>query len=99
LQQGQITAIVAVPVPGVKVMGMPATVVSDQFMVAGCAFTTPVPKPQPCIKVQWLVPAARVKINGKFAVLQSSNGICQSAEQVTQGPPMVTVTQMRVKGM
>lgn len=80
----------------VLVGGMPAATLSDLFMVAGCAFTVPGPKPQPCVKVQWLVPAARVLINGQPAILQTSTGLCQSAEQIPQGPPTVIVTQTRV---
>ena len=70
----------------------------DTFLVAGCAFTVPVSKPQPCVKVQWLVPALRVTVGGQPVILQSSTGMCQSAEQIPQGPPNVVVTQVRVKG-
>ena len=55
----------------------------------GCAFTVPPSKPQPCLKVQWLVPAARVLVGGQPAILQSSSGLCLSAEQIPQGPPSV----------
>jgi uncharacterized Zn-binding protein involved in type VI secretion len=94
---GQVTAIPSAP--RVTLGGSPATVISDQFMIAGCAFTTPVPKPQPCVKVLWLMGALRVKINGQPAVLVDSKGVCQSVEQIPQGPPSVTLTQLRVKGM
>ncbi len=79
----------------VLVSGQPVAVLADQFLVAGCAFTVPPGKPQPCVKVQWLVPAARVLIGGQPAILQSSSGLCQSAEQIPQGPPTVLVTQIR----
>jgi hypothetical protein len=49
--------------------------------------------------LQWVAPATRVKVNGQPAILKTSSGICQSAEQVPQGPPNVVVTQTRVKGM
>jgi hypothetical protein len=78
--------------------GMPVGTLADQFLIAGCAFTVPTGKPQPCVKVQWLVPAARVMINGQPAILQTSTGLCQSAEQIPQGPPVVIATQMRVVG-
>lgn len=94
---GQVTA--SPGNPRVKLTGQPATTVSDMFTVAGCTFTVPGPKPQPCISVKWLVPATRVKAGGAFVILQTSTGLCQSAEQAPQGPPNVTVTQMRVKGM
>lgn len=70
---------------------------ADTFLVAGCAFTVP-PKPQPCVKVQWLVPAIRVFVSKNPVILSASSGLCQSAEQIPQGAPIVTVTQVRVKG-
>jgi hypothetical protein len=81
----------------VKVSGQPVAVLNDTTMIAGCAFTVGT-KPQPCIKVLWLVPAARVKVNGQPALLSTSSGLCQSAEQIPQGPPQVVATQMRVRG-
>ncbi len=82
----------------VLVSSQPVATLNDTFLVAGCAFTIPVGKPQPCIKVQWLVPATRVKVGGQPVILQASTGLCQSAEQIPQGPPNVLVTQLRVKG-
>ena len=82
----------------VFVGGQPVATQSDAYTVAGCAFTVPGPKPQPCVTAKWLVPAVRVTVGGKPAVLQTSTGICQSAEQIPQGPPNVVMTQMRAKG-
>lgn len=82
----------------VMVNGMPVATMGDTYLVAGCPFTVPPGKPQPCIKVQWLVPATRVLVNGQPAILQTSTGICQSAEQIPQGPPTVVATQPRVIG-
>jgi len=79
--------------------GQPAATFSDTYTIAGCPFTVPGPKPQPCIKVQWLVPATRVMVNHQPVILQDSTGLCLSAEQIPQGPPNVIVTQIRVKGM
>jgi len=79
----------------VLVNGMPVATVADQCLVAGCAFTVG-PKPQPCVRVQWLVPAARVLINGQPALLQTSTGLCLSPEQIPQGPPNIVATQPRV---
>jgi len=81
----------------VLVGGQPAATFGDTYLVAGCAFTVS-PKPQPCVKVQWLVPAARVLVGGQPAMLQTSTGLCQSAEQIPQGPPSVVATQVRVRG-
>ena len=79
--------------------GMPLATTGDMFMVAGCPFTVPGPKPQPCVKVQWITPSTRVFINGQPAILQTSAGLCQSAEQIPQGPPTVIATQTRVSGI
>lgn len=86
----------------VKVDGQAVVTLSDTFTVAGCPFQVPIgtgTKPQPCVKVQWLVPATRVRVNGQQALLQSSSGICQSAEQIPQGAPNVVRTQTKVRGM
>jgi uncharacterized Zn-binding protein involved in type VI secretion len=91
---GQVTVIPTSP--RVTVSGQPVATLGDQYVVAGCAFTVPTGKPQPCIKVQWLVPATRVMINGQPAILQTSTGLCLSAEQIPQGPPTITATQTRV---
>jgi hypothetical protein len=69
----------------------------DTYMVGGCAFVVGM-KPQPCIRVQWLVPAARVMVNHQPVILQSSSGLCLSAESIPAGPPSVLVTQLRVQG-
>lgn len=80
----------------VLVSGMPVATMGDTYLVAGCAFTVPPGKPQPCVKVQWLVPATRVLVNGQPAILQTSVGLCLSPEQIPNGPPTVVSTQPRV---
>ena len=82
----------------VLVNGLPVATLGDSCIVTGCAFNVS-SKPSPCIKVQWLVPAARVQVNGQPVILQTSTGICLSPEQVPQGPPVVTANQMRVSGI
>jgi uncharacterized Zn-binding protein involved in type VI secretion len=86
--------------PRVLVNGMPVALMSDQIVVAGCIFTLPNGKPQPCISVKWLQPSARVLINGQPAMVVpapgSGPGLCQSAEQIPQGPPIVNAVQTRV---
>jgi len=84
----------------VLVSAQPVLTVTDMFTIAGCPFTLPTtpPKPQPCVTGRWLVPATRVLVNGQPAIVQSSSSLCQSAEQIPQGPATVTVTQTRVLG-
>jgi uncharacterized Zn-binding protein involved in type VI secretion len=83
----------------VKVGGQMVATMADVYTIAGCSFTIPGPKPQPCVLVRWLVPATRVRVNSQPVILQSSSGLCQSAEQIPQGPPNVAATQTRVKGI
>jgi hypothetical protein len=84
----------------VLVNGMPVALMTDQIVVTGCPFTIPGPKPQPCVLVKWMMPSARVTINGQPAMLITAPGagpgLCQSAEQIPQGPPIVSVVQTRV---
>jgi hypothetical protein len=80
----------------VLVGGLPVATLADTFLVAGCAFTVPPGKPQPCVTVQWLTPATRVLVNGQPPILMTSAGLCQSVEQIPQGPPTVAATQTRV---
>lgn len=82
----------------VFVSGQPAVTIGDTFLVTGCPFMVG-PKPQPCIRVQWIVPANRVLVNGQPVLLQTSVGLALSPEQIPQGPPVVVATQMRVGGL
>ena len=91
----------ATVVPGyarVLVSGQPVTTIADQYLVAGCPFTVPPSVPMSCVRIQWLVPAARVLVNGVPALLQTSTGLCISVQQSPNGPPTVAVNQPRVVG-
>jgi hypothetical protein len=81
----------------VLVGGQPVTTMSDQYLIAGCPFMAG-PVPMPCVRIQWLVPAMRVLVNGSPALLQTSVGLCMSAQQTPNGPPTVPVNQPRVIG-
>lgn len=83
----------------VRVSGQPVATHNDATLVAGCPFMTPDRKPQPCVKVLWNMPAARLRINGQPPLLQSSAGLCQSTEGIPQGPPIIAATQTRVRGI
>lgn len=85
----------------VKTSQQSVLTISDTFTISGCPFQVPTPggpKPQPCVRLQWVVPAKRVRVNGQPALLRDSSGICFSAEQIPQGPPNVVMTQVRVRG-
>jgi len=78
--------------------GQAVATVGDTFTISGCSFTIPPSKPQPCMKVQWLVPATRVMVGNQAAILATSTGLCQSADQIPAGPPNVVNTQTRAMG-
>ncbi|MEU7932401.1 hypothetical protein [Micromonospora echinofusca] len=82
----------------VLVDGLPVLTAADAYPVAGCPFQVPVgagTKPQPCVRIQWTAPAARVLVNGQPAMLATSVGLGVSAEGVPQGPPTVSGFQVR----
>lgn len=91
---GMLTIVAASP--RVQVSGMPAAVLTDQGLVAGCAFTVPPSKPQPCVTTRWMVGATRVMANGQPLLINPCVAICQSAEQIPGGPPIITGSQTRV---
>ena len=70
----------------------------DVATITGCPFTVPTGKPQPCVTVEWMTSALRIKIEGQAALLSVSQGLCKSAEQAPQGPVNISVTQSRVTG-
>jgi hypothetical protein len=80
----------------VLVGGLPVATIADLTLVAGCAFNPGAP--HPCVRVQWLVPAARVLVNGQPALLQTSTGLCLAADQAPQGAPLAVAVQPRVIG-
>ena len=82
--------------------GAPALLVTDVHTVSGCPFQVPIgtgTKPQPCVTVRWLVGAALAAVNGTPVLLQTSVGLCLSAEQIPQGPPAVVNTQQVARGI
>ncbi|MFF2545539.1 hypothetical protein ACFVUY_23610 [Kitasatospora sp. NPDC058063] len=82
----------------VLVAGQAVTATADLYTVTGCPFNV-AGKPQPCVTIRWVVPSARIRVNGSPALPQSAVGLCQSTEQVPQGPPVVTVVQQRAVGV
>lgn len=98
-------ATIAPSQPRVVVGGQPVATMVSMIAVAGCPFQIPVPggtKPQPCMTVKWTMPSTRFLVGGQPAALVPAPGpgpgICQSAEQIPQGPPTVSTVQTRVTG-
>lgn len=82
------------PNPRVRVAGQPTVVQSTPYTVGGCPFNVS-GSPVPCVTAQWTVAAMRVRSGGQPLLLQDSQAIC-----TPNGTPlMVTVTQVRVRGM
>jgi hypothetical protein len=96
------TATIAPSQARVSVSGQPVANITAVTTVAGCPFTVPGPKPQPCVLAKWLMPSARVLVAGQPAALVTgpgpAPGICQSAEQIPQGAPIIGNVQTRVIG-
>src|SRR5258708_4601067 len=91
--------------PRVTVSAQPVAPLASIISVAGCPFQIPTPagpKPQPCMLVKWLMPSTRFLVAGQPAALVPAPGpgpgMCQSAEQIPQGPPIVNTVQIRVMG-
>lgn len=81
----------------VKIDGAAALLESDIHSVAGCPFTVPPGKPQPCIRIEWSGGATACKANGTGVLVTSSIGKCISAEGATQGVAIVAMTQMKAQ--
>jgi hypothetical protein len=45
-----------------------------------------------------LTGATQTKVNQTPVLLQTSSGLCFSAEQIPQGPPVITQVQQKAKG-
>ena len=81
----------------VKVDGAFALLPSDTYTIAGCSFTLPNGTPSPCLTIQWLGEATKVKINGTGPLLESSSGLCKAATQAPQGSASISGAQTKVK--
>jgi hypothetical protein len=77
--------------------GAPVLRASDTFIIAGCAFAPVVP--HPCLTVQWVLTAQRVRHGGDFVLNESSVGLCLAGDQAPQGVVMVVATQPQVSGL
>jgi len=85
------------PSARVKLSQQPAVLIKDQSLVSGCSFVVGT-KPQPCVGVTWLVASQRVRIEGQQVLLNTSSGLCRSADQIPQGAPIINSSQSKVRG-
>jgi hypothetical protein len=79
------------------VTGQPIASVAGHWTVTGCPFTVG-GKPQPCVAIRWLSPSGRIKVTGSPVELSTPTGTCFSAEQIPQGPAVISVVQHRAVG-
>ena len=82
-----------------KIQDAPALLVTDIHTVAGCPFTLPSGMPSPCVLVRWSVGATQTNVRGTAVLLQNSVGLCYSAVQVPQGPPLISQVQTVALGL
>jgi uncharacterized Zn-binding protein involved in type VI secretion len=78
--------------------GAPILRGSDTFTIAGCAFA-PGGAPHPCVSVNWVSTATRVKHGGALGLNQSSVGLCIAGDQAPQGTVLISSTQSRASGL
>jgi hypothetical protein len=71
------------PVPRVRVSGMPVVTVLTPHIVAGCPFTN---APGPCLSGQWVSGATRVFAMGLPVAIPTGIGQC-----APNGAPLLTV--------
>ena len=89
--------VIAAPGSSRTQAGAPVLRASDSFTIAGCSFAPSVP--QPCVSVQWVQTASRVRHGGDFVLTQSSVGLCLAATQAPQGTVLVVSTQARASAL
>lgn len=87
-----------IPATGAQVLidGTPAAVQGDKGLVAGCPFTLPNGKPQPCATAEFTKAATKVTTGGKPVLLMNMSDLCKSADMVTNGPVVWSTVQIKV---
>lgn len=88
--------------PRALVSGQPIMPITTVISVAGCPFQLPTgggPVPDPCLIVQWAMPATRVLVSGQPAAVCAGPGPGAGTVIAALGPappPMVSFVQPRV---
>jgi hypothetical protein len=80
----------------VMVENMPPLVMGDKGMIAGCPFTVPSGKPQPCATALLTKAATKVLAENKPVLLMNPADLCQSADQIPNGPVVWAMIQSKV---
>jgi hypothetical protein len=77
--------------------GAPVLRGSDMFVIAGCSLNVS-GAPSPCVSVNWVQTATRVKHGGALVLHEASVGLCLAATQAPQGTVLINSTQAKVSG-
>jgi uncharacterized Zn-binding protein involved in type VI secretion len=83
-------AMATVPSPDVSLEGMPASVVSNPWAVAGCPGIPPALPP--CVTAQWALGTTRVTSYGQPLVIEGGVAVCAP----TGSPLLPIAAQVRV---
>ena len=78
--------------------GAPVLRGSDTFTSAGCPFP-PTGTPHPCVSVNWVQTATRVKHGGDLVLNAASVGLCIAGDQAPQGTVVIASTQAKASGL
>jgi len=100
------TAVIASNPKVMVLVTLQVATIIDLQSVVGCLFQVPAPtpsgtKPQPCVTVKF-IPSTKVLILGQPAIVAqippfgTPAGVCQSIEQIPQGPPLIISVQSKV---
>jgi len=80
----------------VSLGGSPALLATDVTTVAGCPLNVS-GAPQPCLTVQWTMPATKVTISGTPPLLTTSIGLCLGPTSAPQGTVSIVSSQTKVQ--
>lgn len=76
--------------------GAPALLLTDTWIIAGCALVSSPPFTIFCLTIQWSVPSVQVSVFGVPVLLQTSVGLCLSTAGAPLGPAIVVPGQIQV---
>ncbi|MEM9302726.1 MAG: hypothetical protein AAGE01_11470 [Pseudomonadota bacterium] len=77
------------------IAGTPAALLGDKGTIAGCPYTTPEPKPQPCVVAEFTKRSSKVLSGGTPVVLVNPADLCK-AGQIPNGPVVWSSPQTKV---
>lgn len=90
--------VIATPGPTRVSVGAPVLRGSDTFTIVDCPFP-PTGTPHPCVSVNWVVTAQRVKHGGDFVLNEASVGQCVAGDQASQGTVQILAAEPQVSGL